>query len=238
MVAKVLKARYFKGTDFLRANLGSNPSFIWRSILWGRQIINKGLRWRIGDGRSAQIYHSRWIPRPKTFKPFSPPKLPLESTVSELIDVENQWKELLVQQSFVEEDVQQILRIPLPRNPSPDQPLWHFDKRGEYTVKSGYQVALNQKFPDQLSSSKRNQTSWSIIWNTELPEKIKIFMWRMVKNLLPTTTNLWRRKVLQSPWCQRCQRTEETMAHAIFKCKVVQKIWSLTDHVSEIREAR
>ena len=171
----MLKARYFKGTDFLRANLGSNPSFIWRSILWGRQIINKGLRWRIGDGRSAQIYHSRWIPRPKTFKPFSPPKLPLESTVSELIDVENQWKELLVQQSFVEEDVQQILRIPLPRNPSPDQPLWHFDKRGEYTVKSGYQVALNQKFPDQLSSSKRNQTSWSIIWNIKLPEKIKNF---------------------------------------------------------------
>lgn len=28
------------------------------------------------------------------------------------------------------------------------------------------------------------------------------------------------------------------MAHAIFKCKVVQKIWSLTDHGSEIREAR
>ena len=28
------------------------------------------------------------------------------------------------------------------------------------------------------------------------------------------------------------------MAHAIFKCKVVQKIWSLTDHGNEIREAR
>ena len=36
-------------------------------------------------------------------------------------------------------------------------------------------MALNQKFPDQPSSSKRNQTSWSIIWNTELPEKNKIF---------------------------------------------------------------
>ena len=28
------------------------------------------------------------------------------------------------------------------------------------------------------------------------------------------------------------------MAHAIFKCKVVQKTWSLTDHGNEIKEAR
>ncbi|KAH9649037.1 hypothetical protein KPL70_025830 [Citrus sinensis] len=33
LLAKVLKARYYKHTDFLNAKLGYQPSFIWRSIL-------------------------------------------------------------------------------------------------------------------------------------------------------------------------------------------------------------
>lgn len=33
LVARVLKTRYFQNKDFLNAKLGSNPSFIWRSIL-------------------------------------------------------------------------------------------------------------------------------------------------------------------------------------------------------------
>lgn len=32
-VFKVLQARYYKNSSFLSANTGSNPSFIWRSIL-------------------------------------------------------------------------------------------------------------------------------------------------------------------------------------------------------------
>lgn len=42
LVAKVLQARYFKQRRFIEATLGSNPSFIWRSILWGREIISRG----------------------------------------------------------------------------------------------------------------------------------------------------------------------------------------------------
>lgn len=47
LVAKVLQAIYYKQTDFLHAKAGCNPSFIWRSILWGRQILHKGVRWRL-----------------------------------------------------------------------------------------------------------------------------------------------------------------------------------------------
>lgn len=43
LVAKVLKARYFKHTDIMDATLGSNPSYIWRSIMWSRQTMDEGL---------------------------------------------------------------------------------------------------------------------------------------------------------------------------------------------------
>lgn len=56
LVLKVMQARYYWNSDFLRANIGSNPSFIWRSIIWGRQVIKKGMRWRIGNGKKISVY--------------------------------------------------------------------------------------------------------------------------------------------------------------------------------------
>lgn len=43
LVAKVLKARYFKHTDIMDATLGSNPSYIWRSIMWSKPTLSEGL---------------------------------------------------------------------------------------------------------------------------------------------------------------------------------------------------
>ena len=97
-MAKVLKALYFKKTDFLNAKLGYRPSFIWRSILWGRQMLHQGLRWRIGNGEQVKIYNCNWIPRPSTFKIVSAPTLPLEATVFLFINDEHNWNEALIKQ--------------------------------------------------------------------------------------------------------------------------------------------
>lgn len=66
LVTQVLKARDFKCSSFMEAKLGSKPSFTWRSILWGRQLLHKGLRWRIGNGEQVDVYKSNWILQPKT----------------------------------------------------------------------------------------------------------------------------------------------------------------------------
>lgn len=39
LVARILKARYFKHTDIMEATLVSNPSYTWRSLLWSKDII-------------------------------------------------------------------------------------------------------------------------------------------------------------------------------------------------------
>ncbi|KAH9800659.1 hypothetical protein KPL71_000753 [Citrus sinensis] len=84
-----------------------------------------------------------------------------------------------------------------------DVALWHFDKRREYTVKSGYQIALNLKFPNAPTNSENGSRHWKFLWMLDLPEKIKIFMWRVIKNILHTAKHLWKRKSLQDPICQR-----------------------------------
>ncbi|KAL9440996.1 hypothetical protein AB3S75_019634 [Citrus x aurantiifolia] len=235
LIARVMKEKYFKHSGFMEAQSGSNPSYIWRNILWGREVIHKGLRWRIGDGKLVKVYQSGWLPRPETFKPISPPSLPLDTTVSVLIDEDHCWRDDVIQQHFHQEDAAQILKIPLPRQPSPDQVLWHYDKKGNYSVKSGYQLALQMKCPNRPSSSKEGKSSWSSIWYLQIPEKVKIFMWKATNDLLPTSENLWKRRILQTPWCQRCRSHGETIFHTLFDCKASRKIWKLTTFEEKVK---
>lgn len=168
---------------------------------------------------------SCWLPRPSTFRPVSAPAIRVDSTVAELIDGQQRWKERLIHDSFAREDAEAILKIPLPKRPKEDQLIWHYDRRGKYSVTSGYQVAMRLKFPDQPCCSSQNSDLWGALWKLVVPEKRKIFLWRAINNLLPTSENLWKRKVVQEPICQICSSNVETISHALLGCKMAKKIW-------------
>ncbi|KAL0011885.1 hypothetical protein SO802_006993 [Lithocarpus litseifolius] len=52
---RVYKAKYFPKCNFLKATLGSQPSFAWRSILSGQAVVKRGVRWQVGDGEQIQV---------------------------------------------------------------------------------------------------------------------------------------------------------------------------------------
>jgi hypothetical protein len=57
---RVFKAWYFPNCSIMEATLGNNPSFLWRSILSGREVILKGLSWRSSNnGRTPLPIWSR-----------------------------------------------------------------------------------------------------------------------------------------------------------------------------------
>lgn len=39
LVAAIMKVRYIANTDFLNAELGANPNFMWRSIMEAQEVI-------------------------------------------------------------------------------------------------------------------------------------------------------------------------------------------------------
>lgn len=62
LLAKVFKARYFPRSSIVEAQLGYNPSYAWRSILWGKELLSQGIRWRVGDGTQISCFTDPWIP--------------------------------------------------------------------------------------------------------------------------------------------------------------------------------
>lgn len=117
----------------------------------------------MGDREKIIVHKESWIPRPTTFKPLSTPTLDNDATVSNLIHRDNRWNAELVKQHFMEEGTDLILNIPLPKTPHKDSILWHFDKKGAYSVKSGYQLAMKIKYPDTPGCSKDNPCYWNIL---------------------------------------------------------------------------
>ncbi|PNX70610.1 ribonuclease H, partial [Trifolium pratense] len=61
LISHLFKARYFPRSDFLGANIGHNPSYVWRSIWSTKALIREGSRWCIGDGSSIPICAENWL---------------------------------------------------------------------------------------------------------------------------------------------------------------------------------
>ncbi|KAL5579502.1 hypothetical protein UlMin_011944 [Ulmus minor] len=59
LVSHVFKAKYYSYSSIWEAFASTNASYIWKSILWGINLVAKGIRWRVGNGSSISIYNSR-----------------------------------------------------------------------------------------------------------------------------------------------------------------------------------
>ncbi|XP_073019495.1 uncharacterized mitochondrial protein AtMg00310-like [Primulina eburnea] len=100
LVARVLKGRYHRHVDIMEAQLGNNPSFIWRSFVWGRELLREGLYWRIGDGKHIGVFHHRWVHDLADPIPFAAAELSPEAHVAELI-TGKEWNTNMITRNFM-----------------------------------------------------------------------------------------------------------------------------------------
>ncbi|XP_075636851.1 uncharacterized protein LOC142609107 [Castanea sativa] len=174
---KVFKARFFPNSSLLEAADSRMGSYAWKSILRGRDIIQRGAIWRVGSGEKINIWQQLWLPRKH---PTIPLICPLESfenhTVDSLIDPSTRtWNEQLVDGLFVEEDAMLIKKIPFSRNVAEDTLYWPYSTSGNYTCKFGYrffkeeeELQLNAQTPPIC-----HKHVWKEVWQMQAPPKIK-----------------------------------------------------------------
>ncbi|KAL5577919.1 hypothetical protein UlMin_019618 [Ulmus minor] len=173
LFSQVFKAKYCHSSTIWHASANSKASYVWKSILWGRNLVAKVIRWRVGDGRSISVYNSRWIPTPHSFMVSSPRTLPADSLVSDLLDNDGRWKTQLIRDSFLDFEAEKIIQIPRSSLNLADSYYWYFDNKGLYSVKSAYKLALHtDSVHEPTSSSSQASNLWNYIWQASTPPKI------------------------------------------------------------------
>ncbi|CAL1383578.1 unnamed protein product [Linum trigynum] len=233
LLAQIYKGKYFSQGSFLSAQPRSRPSWGWQSILFGRQLLSKGLRWQIGNGQKAPLLNSNWIPTHLPSSPvYNPRILPDDGdlTVSAVLyPGEGRWCEDKLSQWFDPLTCQVIRAMPLPRQDIEDRLIWHVTEDGIFTVKSAYHLAVSL---DRQSGRWRAQVSWMDkqswirVWDANIPPKLKVFVWQILSRILPTTEALIEKDVEVLPRCPVCWASRETMEHLFLDCPVARALWS------------
>jgi ribonuclease HI len=233
LVGRIFKAKYFHGGSFLQAKTGSRPSFAWRSILGARELLKEGLQWRVGDGKSINIWGDKWIPRPTTYAIQSLSSLlQRDAKVAELIDPQTKsWNVALIKENFNEQETGLICNLPLSRYGGPDRITWRPSSTGVFTVRSAYYLEMekqNRRWGEGSKSSGYDLI-WRNLWSLGIPNATKVFLWRACKNILPTKENLCKRRVLQEDTCIFCHRETEMVTHILWECPSTRDVWSACD---------
>ncbi|XP_074370415.1 uncharacterized protein LOC141711691 [Apium graveolens] len=125
-VTRLMKAKYYPNTSFIDAKLGSNPSYMWRSILQAQEVIQQGCRRRIGDGESTNIWKMPWLPcRHNGYLVTTMPSELEHVKIGNLMaDSKDRWDEEILQDMFEDRDIELIKSIPVSKHVKQDSWFW------------------------------------------------------------------------------------------------------------------
>ncbi|CAH9112535.1 unnamed protein product [Cuscuta europaea] len=173
LAGRVFQAHYYPGQSYLTASLGNNPSFIWRSLVEVQDIIRKGVRWRVGDEKSINIWRDPWLPDKTNPLILSDCFQGLEEApVAGLLNTTRDgWDEDILKHLFNDRDIDLIRRIPLSNRVVPDRMIWAGEENGRFTVRSCY-----RRIVGEIASV--DWMGWASMWCLNLPSKIKVFSGR------------------------------------------------------------
>ncbi|KAM6569367.1 hypothetical protein CsatB_017352 [Cannabis sativa] len=226
LASKVFKARYYPNGDYLSAELGSNPSFIWSSIYAAKDTVKLGLRKRIGAGLTVQITSDPWLPT--LDKCYPSPTVPgLENfTVNCLFQIGQQrWDSDVVCDLFTPTEAAIILGIPISQAGGEDSWYWLAESNGFYSVRSAYKLLQAQK---HQADTPQTSQFWKRLWELKVPPKTKDLVWRASSNCLATKANLCIKKVLVDNLCPMCGVFAETEVHLLVSCPFAWACWEFS----------
>lgn len=208
LVAQIMMAKYYPHGSFLQSRLGNNPSYAWRSLWNSKELLQSGLIWRVGDGKSINIWGDRWLPTPSSYLVQSPVSiLTHDAKVNSLIDVNSQWWDVgLVREIFMQEEAETICNMVVCPARMADRLEWVGTRDGNFTVRSAYHLARTLLERDRGASSTNVSLVelWRTVWSLQVPWIVQVFLWKACHDILPTKRNLLFRHIMPKALCPLC----------------------------------
>ena len=158
MLQSLLRLDFFPNCSILDAKESNSGSYAWKSILCARDVLRKGMVWRIGDGQSVRIKEDKWLPVKPSRLILSPlPLVVAEARVSSLINPDmSMWKFEEVNRLFLPHEASLVLGIPLSHRKPSDRVSWSCTPSGEFSTSSAYKLLAAPTSTNRASSSNQD----------------------------------------------------------------------------------
>jgi len=115
---------------------------------------------------------------------------------------ERRWDEAKIQHLFSNGVAAAILAVPLPLDEKDDRVSWSEDLHGNYSVRSGYKLAVQEQINWDRSHVMGD---WNSLWRAHVPPKVRNLIWRICGSCLPTRERLQQRRVNCLHICELCE---------------------------------
>lgn len=105
---------------------------------------------------------------------------------------------------------------------------WPYTSNGDFSVKSAYHAIRNEARNQHAcpsSSMGIPKELWKLVWNAKVPQKIKLFLWKAIHNILPVQENIYRKRISRTKECPLCMKEPETVEHVFFRCDWTRPVW-------------
>lgn len=151
--------------DFLDATKTKKSSETWRAIRHGREVLKRGVVYRICSGAVVNIWFDNWIPTIQSMKPIVQLPGVVLSKVEDLFQGEmRDWNEVMIRQSFVKFDADEIMKIRPSRTMQEDVLAWAPEKSGWYSVRSAYRLLKTEQARQLAEKEGRGDASVDEKW--------------------------------------------------------------------------
>lgn len=148
------------------------------------------------------------------------------------LGVKENLKDKRVVEIIIKEDGlwnEELIREALRKTRHKDEIVWGKDSKGLFFVKNVYHLASQLGNQDNASGSDgaKEKRIWKSTWSLECQLRVKITVWKIVKNTLPTIENIEKRGVHSNELCFSCREKKEDEEHTFWRCKVSRRIWGM-----------
>ncbi|KAM6562790.1 hypothetical protein CsatB_022788 [Cannabis sativa] len=222
LCCRILEAKYLRGKSFLDCVPKASDSWFWKNVTKSRDVIRKGACKRVADGQDTIIWLDPWIAHLKGFTPHSSGRVvSRETKVAELLLQNGGWNIQKLHSLFNQETISAILSEGIPAGRGKDSWFWTLESNGRFSCKSAYLAqTVDSSSPREVAPSM-----WNKLWNSKIPERLKVLWWCILSKALPVRSVLGRRFPIEDESCPLCGTESETMEHLFLSCNVAFHLW-------------
>ncbi|XP_071677232.1 uncharacterized protein [Lolium perenne] len=218
--AEILRNKYLRSRDLLVDSHHSGSQF-WNAIQKIKSVFRLGARHKVRSGSSTLFWSDWWQGSgplcsrfPALFSIAADPQITVSRCFGTLGGIPT-FRQSLGPPARIELALLLSETAGTQLSDGPDIISWALEPSGKFSVKSLYR-RLCQGTP---------RKHFSDIWKIAVPMKIRIFIWQLLRNRLPSNDNIRRRRGPSSGRCALCSEVEDT-AHIFFLCPLARFMWS------------